>query len=214
MSSNGATVRHARREGQHPTAPYLKKQKYFQKTQSLTRGRRTDVPAILDLIRELADYEHELSSVHATEEKLTATIAFAPSDGSTVEVAAPGLPQTEPTSPSKPARCLVLVTPEGTVAGIALYFYNYSTWRARPGIYLEDLYVKQTERKKGYGKRLLVELAKEVVAMQGGRLEWSVLKWNEPSIKFYESIGANMMSEWVGMRVDGDGLNKLATLLD
>jgi len=74
--------------------------------------------------------------------------------------------------------------------------------------------VRETHRKKGYGKRLLVELAKEVIAMQGGRLEWSVLKWNEPSIRFYEDIGAKMMSEWVGMRVDGDGLVKLAGLLD
>lgn len=132
-----------------------------------------------------------------------------------VDTAATGhIPQTEPTSPSKPARCLVLTDAAGTTVGIALYFYNYSTWRARPGIYLEDLYVKQSERKKGYGKRLLVELAKEVVAMQGGRLEWCVLKWNEPSIKFYESIGAKMMNEWVTMRVDGEGLNKLATLLD
>ena len=95
-----------------------------------------------------------------------------------------------------------------------MYFYNYSTWRAKAGIYLEDLYVKQSERKNGYGKRLLVELAKEVVAMDGGRLDWSVLKWNEPSIKFYESIGAVMQSEWVGMRVDGERLNKLAALLD
>lgn len=97
---------------------------------------------------------------------------------------------------------------------MSLYFYNYSTWRARPGIYLEDLYVRPSERKKGYGKRLLVELAKEVVAMDGGRLEWSVLKWNEPSIRFYESIGAKPMNEWVGMRVDGDALPKLAGLLD
>ncbi|KAL1843240.1 hypothetical protein VTJ49DRAFT_2571 [Mycothermus thermophilus] len=171
-----------------------------------------DVPAILELIRELADYEHELDKVEATEEKLLETIAFAPSepaaDGSSSSSA------TEPTSPSKPARCLVLLTPTGTPAGIALYFYNYSTWRARPGIYLEDLYVRQSERGKGYGKRLLVELAREVVAMKGGRLEWSVLKWNEPSIRFYESIGARTMSEWVGMRVDGEGLDKLASLLD
>jgi GNAT superfamily N-acetyltransferase len=97
---------------------------------------------------------------------------------------------------------------------MALYFYNYSTWRAKPGIYLEDLFVRPEHRKKGYGKRLLVELAKEVVAMDGGRLEWSVLKWNEPSIKFYESIGANAMNDWVGMRVDGPGLDKLAHLLD
>jgi ribosomal protein S18 acetylase RimI-like enzyme len=165
------------------------------------------------LIRELADYERELHSVEATEAKLLETIAFAPSDAPDVAVTG-HIPQTEPTSPSKPARCLVLTTPSGTPAGIALYFYNYSTWRARPGIYLEDLYVKQSERKRGYGKRLLVELAKEVVTMQGGRLEWSVLKWNEPSIKFYESIGAKMMNEWVVMRVDGEGLTKLATLLD
>ncbi|KAK0620657.1 acyl-CoA N-acyltransferase [Immersiella caudata] len=179
---------------------------------TVRHARREDVPAILSLIRELADYEHELQSVEATEATLLSTIAFA--DATSVSPSQEtGLPVTEAPSPSKPARCLVLVTPEGTTAGIALYFYNYSTWRARPGIYLEDLYVKQTERKKGYGKRLLVELAKEVVAMQGGRLEWSVLKWNEPSIKFYEGIGAKMMSEWVGMRVDGEGLTKLAGLL-
>lgn len=99
---------------------------------------------------------------------------------------------------------------------MALYFYNYSTWRARPGIYLEDLYVREAERKKGFGRKLLVELAKEAVAMKAGRLDWSVLKWNEPSIQFYESpaIGATRMSEWVGMRVEGEGLVKLATSLD
>ncbi|KAL2145452.1 hypothetical protein VTI28DRAFT_7233 [Corynascus sepedonium] len=179
-------------------------------TATVRHACREDVPAILELIQELADYEHALDSVEATESKLLETIAFAASNSTSTNA----LPQTEPTSPAKPARCLVLTTPTGTVAGMALYFYNYSTWRARPGIYLEDLYVRQTERKKGYGKRLLVELAKEVIAMQGGRLEWVVLKWNEPSIKFYESIGAKMMSEWVGMRVDGEALNKLATLLD
>lgn len=98
--------------------------------------------------------------------------------------------------------------------GMALYFYNYSTWRAKAGVYLEDLYVRETERKKGYGKRLLVELAKEVVAMNGGRLDWSVLKWNEPSIKFYESIGAKPQDEWVGMRVEREALTTLANMLD
>jgi GNAT superfamily N-acetyltransferase len=91
-----------------------------------------------------------------------------------------------------------------------LYFYNYSTWRARPGIYLEDLYVRETERGHGYGQRLLGTLAKEVLEMGGGRLEWSVLKWNTPSIGFYESIGAKALTEWQTMRVDGDGLNVLA----
>jgi GNAT superfamily N-acetyltransferase len=145
-------------------------------------------------------------------ERLLTTLAFAPSD--TSGAPSSDLPPPESISPSKPARCLILLNPEETPAGIALYFYNYSTWRARPGIFVEDLYVKQSERKKGYGTRLLVELAKEVTAMEGGRLEWSVLKWNEPSIKFYESIGAKMMSEWVGMRVDGENLYKLASTLD
>ncbi len=167
----------------------------------------TDVGAILQLIRELADYEHEIDSVEATEVKLLATIAFAPdlpqdADGSTAPTA--------PTSPDRPARCLLVFAPDGEPAGLALYFYNYSTWRARPGIFLEDLFVQPSRRRSGYGRKLLKALAKEVVSMGGGRLEWSVLKWNEPSIKFYESIGAKMMSEWVGMRVDGEALVKLA----
>ncbi|KAI1453849.1 N-acetyltransferase [Annulohypoxylon moriforme] len=171
---------------------------------------RADVSTILELIRELADYEHEIDAVEATEATLLSTIAFAPDNVESTSTA----PNTEPTSPSRPARCLLLFNEEGKPAGMALYFYNYSTWRAKAGIYLEDLFVRQTERKKGYGKKLLVELAKEVVATNGGRLEWSVLKWNEPSIKFYESIGAKPMNEWVGMRVDREGLTKLAGLLD
>ncbi|KAI8959921.1 N-acetyltransferase [Daldinia sp. FL1419] len=173
-------------------------------------ARREDVPAILQQIRELADYEHELDAVEATEATLLSTIAFAPDGVESTSTA----PNTEPISPSKPARCLLLFNEEDKPAGMALYFYNYSTWRSKPGIYLEDLFVRPTDRKKGYGKKLLVELAKEVVATNGGRLEWSVLKWNEPSIQFYESIGAKKMDEWVGMRVDREGLTKLAGLLD
>jgi ribosomal protein S18 acetylase RimI-like enzyme len=165
------------------------------------------------MIRELADYERELDSVEATDSKLLSTIAFAPEGVNSTSTAPNTEPNTEPTSPSRPARCLLLFNESGAPAGMALYFYNYSTWRAKAGIYLEDLYVRPTERKKGYGKRLLVELAKEVTAMDGGRLEWSVLKWNEPSIKFYESIGAQAMNGWVGMRVDREGLTKLAGLL-
>ena len=93
---------------------------------------------------------------------------------------------------------------------MALYFYNYSTWSSRPGIYLEDLFVRESERNHGYGQMLLGELAKEVVEMEGGRLEWSVLKWNKPSIDFYERIGARAMTEWMTMRVDGEGLKDLA----
>ncbi|KAK5633724.1 hypothetical protein RRF57_009438 [Xylaria bambusicola] len=146
----------------------------------------------------------------ATETSLDATIAFAPVGVQSSATA----PNTEPITPTRPSRCLILFNEKDEPSGMALYFYNYSTWRAKAGIYLEDLFVRPTERKKGYGKRLLVELAKEVVAMDGGRLDWSVLKWNEPSIKFYESIGATAMNEWVGMRVDREGLIKLASLLD
>ncbi|RYP76656.1 hypothetical protein DL770_007195 [Monosporascus sp. CRB-9-2] len=177
---------------------------------TVRHARREDVPTILELIRELADYEHELDAVEATLETLSATIAFAPSGVTSTATS----PDTEPTSPTRPARCLLLLNEEGEPAGMALYFYNYSTWRARHGIYLEDLFVRPSERKKGYGKRLLVELAREVEAGGGGRLEWSVLKWNEPSIKFYEAIGAKKKDEWVGMRVEREGLTKLAGLLD
>ncbi|KAI8626525.1 acetyltransferase [Xylariaceae sp. FL1651] len=173
-------------------------------------ARREDVPSILQMVRELADYEHELDAVEATEASLGATIAFAPDHGESTSTA----PNTEPITPTRPTRCLMLFNDKDEPAGMALYFYNYSTWRAKAGIYLEDLFVRPSERRKGYGKKLLVELAKEVVAMDGGRLDWSVLKWNEPSIKFYESIGANAMNEWVGMRVDHEGLTKLASLLD
>ena len=85
---------------------------------------------------------------------------------------------------------------------MALYFNNYSTWRGGPGIYLEDLFIRPEFRGKGYGKRLLGELALEVKRIGGHRLEWSVLKWNEPSIRFYEGIGARGMEEWMQMRVD------------
>ncbi|POS72323.1 acetyltransferase [Diaporthe helianthi] len=182
-------------------------------------ARRQDIPAILGLVKELADYEHELASVEATVEKLGSTIAFAPSELSPVEPTtdARGLPITEPITPLRPARCLLLYTPDdsSTPVGMALYFYNYSTWRAKAGIYLEDLYITPRERNKGYGKLLLVTLAREVVAMDGGRLDWSVLKWNEPSIRFYEHvIGATRQEEWVGMRVDREALVKLTRLLD
>jgi GNAT superfamily N-acetyltransferase len=95
---------------------------------------------------------------------------------------------------------------------MALYFYNYSTWRAKPGIYLEDLFVRPICRGKGYGKKLLTTLARETVEMGGARLQWSVLKWNEPSIKFYESLGAVAQDKWDGYRVEHEALTKLAGL--
>lgn len=171
------------------------------------------MPIILGLIQALADYEKESDANKATLETLTATIAFAPSGAPSDPNTTASVPNTEPTSSSKPARCLLLSNEAGETVGMALYFYNYSTWRATAGIYLEDLFVQPSQRGKGYGKALLVQLAKEVVSMGGVRLEWSVLKWNEPSIKFYESIGATGMHEWMTMRVTDDGLTKLAGLL-
>ncbi|KAK5996925.1 N-acetyltransferase ats1 [Cladobotryum mycophilum] len=179
---------------------------------TIRHARREDAPTILALIQGLADYEKEPDAVEATVESLENTIAFAPSE--TTSPTSSSLPVTEPITPSRNSRCLLLFTPEGKPAGMALYFYSYSTWRAKAGIHLEDLFVDPSERGKGYGKKLLVALAKEVVAMDGARLEWVVLKWNEPSIKFYESIGAKALDEWVGMRVDGPALDKLAHLLD
>lgn len=93
---------------------------------------------------------------------------------------------------------------------MALYFTNYSTWRGAPGIYLEDLFVRPEYRGKGYGKRLLQEMARETKRIGGQRLDWSVLKWNEPSIKFYKAIGAQPMDEWMTMRVDDEALDKMA----
>jgi GNAT superfamily N-acetyltransferase len=155
----------------------------------------TDVPTILQLINELASYEHALHEVLATESTLRSTLCF-------------------PSNPTKGYAKTLLITPKGSsrAAGMALYFHNYSTWHAAPGIYLEDLFVRPEFRGKGYGQALLRELARECVRLGCKRLEWSVLKWNEPSIKFYESekVGAKMMSEWAGMRVDGEGLEKLA----
>lgn len=178
---------------------------------TIRHARREDASVILRLIQELADYEKEPDAVKATVSSIENTIAFAPSDSLDQD---PAVPNTEPTSPTRPARCLLVISPEGVAVGMALYFYNYSTWRSRAGIYLEDLFVRPTERGRGYGKKLLSTLAKQVLAMDGGRLDWVVLKWNEPSIKFYESIGAQAMNDWLGMRVDGDGLKKLASLED
>jgi len=158
------------------------------------RNTRIDVPEILAMVRELALYEKEPESCLATEALLLKTLGF------TGEKAyADTLIISESSSPSKPV-------------GMALYFNNYSTWRAKPGVYLEDLYVRPEYRGKGYGTALIAALAREVKRIDGGRLDWSVLDWNEPSIKFYKSIGAKPMTQWLGMRVEGDGLDGLGAL--
>ena len=168
-----------------------------------------DVPVILAMIKELAGYEKALDSVHATESTLLQTLSFAPSP-SHQDLNHPS------ELPNGFAKTLIIrpTTSEQVndieVAGMALFFYNYSTWHAAPGVYLEDLFVRPEYRRRGYATMLLRELAREVQKVGGKRLEWSCLKWNEPSLKFYEGLGAKQMNEWVGLRVDGDALGKLA----
>src|SRR5262249_37167760 len=101
---------------------------------------------------------------------------------------------------------------DGAPAGFCLYFWNWSTWLGRPGLYLEDLFVLPELRGKGIGKALLVHLARVAVREGCGRFTWQVLDWNEPSIRFSESLGARRLSEWLTMRVEGDSLQRMAAL--
>ncbi|KAL4945761.1 hypothetical protein BDV06DRAFT_219004 [Aspergillus oleicola] len=165
-----------------------------------------DVPLILQFIRELASYEKALHEVEATEESLLGTLSFPSQAG-----------QASSEKPRHGTVYTALITPPPTSTspnpipvGMALYFYNYSTWRSAPGIYLEDLYVQPSARGNGYGFALLRWLARQVLEIRGRRLEWSVLTWNEPSIKFYEQVGARGMDEWLKMMVEGDALDNLA----
>ena len=183
------------------------------------------------MVQELASYERALHEVLATEEKLFNTLSFPTSSDDKVR-SKPGVAKTLlilPTRTSNSSDIAHEVSGQvesetsinagppsqksDKVAGMALYFNNYSTWLAKPGIYLEDLFVRPEFRKQGLGKALLQALARECVEKDYGRLEWSVLKWNTPSIDFYESetIGAvSNRDEWEGMRVTGDALVKLA----
>lgn len=146
-----------------------------------------DVPQILRFIEALADYEKLSHEVQATEEKLNATLFGA-----------------------KPAAEVLIAEWQGKPAGFALFFHNYSTFLAKPGIYLEDLFVYPEFRGKGIGKALLIELARRCVENGFGRLEWSVLDWNTLAIDFYRSLGAKLMDEWTVNRVTGDALLALA----
>ena len=147
----------------------------------------SDVPLIHQFIRDLADYEKLGHVVVATEAQLRATLF-----GST------------------PYAEVIIAEEDGKAAGFALFFHNYSTFLAQRGVYLEDLFVRPSVRGKGLGKALLTWLAAEAVRRDCGRLEWSVLDWNEPSIQFYKSLGAKPMDEWTIFRLTGDALTALA----
>lgn len=146
-----------------------------------------DAQLVYSLVRELAEYERLLDDVDATAEDLARAL-FGPSPRVFCDIA----------------------EWNGETAGFALWFYNFSTFRGRHGIYLEDLFVRPAFRGKGIGKALLVHLAQRAVAEGCARVEWSVLDWNEPSIKFYESRGAIAMEEWTIFRLTGGALTKVA----
>ena len=159
----------------------------------------SDVPAILQFIRDLAEYERALDHVIATEADLLRDgFALAP-DGQT------------PFTPAQPLRFRALMADwDAKPAGFALFFTSYSTWLGHHGIRLEDIYVKPELRGQGIGKALLAELARITVAEGCSRLEWDVLTWNESALGFYRRIGAKMQDEWRIMRLSGEALRTLA----
>jgi len=146
-----------------------------------------DVSAILGFICELADYEHLRHEVTATEEKLHATLF---GEQRYAEV--------------------ILAEVDGKAVGMALFFHNYSTFLAQPGIHLEDLYIQPAHRGLGLGKALITRLAQLAVERDCGRLEWQVLDWNEPARQFYRSLGAKALDGWLTKRVTGEGLTQMA----
>ena len=153
---------------------------------TITNATRADVPTILGFIRQLAAYEHLENEVVATEALLEEWLF----DKEKAEV---------------------LIGREGdTPVGFALYFHNFSTFLGRAGIYLEDLFVLEEYRGRGYGKALLRRLAQITVERGCGRLEWCCLDWNQPSIDFYRSLGAVPMSDWTVYRLTGDTLRNMA----
>ena len=146
-----------------------------------------DVRIILELIRDLATYERAPDEVTATEEQLV-DVLFG----------------------EQPTAEVLLAFEAKSPVGFAVYFYNFSTWLGRPGLYLEDLFVKPEKRGRGYGRALLVELAKIARDRGCGRMEWAVLDWNEPAIKFYRALGAKPMHEWTVFRLTREEIARLA----
>lgn len=149
-----------------------------------------DAPLILDFIRRLAEYEREPKAVVATEDDLIR-------DGF---------------GPEPKYRCLIAEW-DGAPAGFVLFHYNYSTWRGQAGLYLEDLFVLVEMRGKGIGKALLQKLAQIALEENLYGLRWMVLEWNDPALKFYESLGAELLGEWETMLLRGEPLKRLAEVL-
>ena len=144
-----------------------------------------DTGTILNFIKELAEYEKMSDEVNATEEHLTKNLF------------------------EKKYAEVIIAELDSFPVGFALFFHNFSTFLGKPGIYLEDLYVKEEYRGRGFGKKLLAHLAKLTVERDCGRLEWSVLDWNKPAIDFYLSLGAVPMDDWTAFRLTGDKLRNM-----
>ncbi len=160
---------------------------YLPEGVTIEPAQESDVPLILGFIRELAAYEKLAQEVEATEEDLRRTLFGERAYAETV-----------------------IARYEGEAAGFALFFHNYSTFLAKPGIYLEDLFVRPNFRGKGIGKALLVHLARLARERDCGRVEWWVLDWNESAIEFYKSIKAQPMNEWTVFRLSSAGIRSLA----
>jgi GNAT superfamily N-acetyltransferase len=155
---------------------------------SIRRATADDVSTIHQLIRDLAEYERAPEMARATIQQVRDSLF----------------------SDDPKVFCDIAETELGEVAGFAVWFLNYSTWTGTLGIFLEDLFVKEAFRGRGYGKALLAGLARECVAKGYHRLNWSVLDWNQPSIDFYRSLGAEAMDEWTVFRLKGEALSELA----
>ncbi len=147
-----------------------------------------DIPVILGLIRDLATYERAPDAVVATEAGLREVLFGA-----------------------KPSAEVLLALEENEPVGFAVFFHNFSTWLGRPGLYLEDLFVRPEKRGKGYGRALLERLAQIAKERGCGRMEWAVLDWNDPAIQFYKKLGAAPMDEWTVFRLTAEGIAKLAS---
>lgn len=156
-------------------------------TLSIRSATPADLPLIAQFIRDLADYEKLAHEVRFDEAALGEKL-FGP----------------------RPYAEVVIGEIDGAAQGFALFFHNFSTFEGRPGLYLEDLFVRPEARGSGLGKALLAHLAQLCVTRDCARLEWSVLDWNIPAIGFYQNLGAKLMDEWTIMRVDGDALTELA----
>src|SRR5207247_5190671 len=141
-------------------------------------ARVQDGPRILEVILELATYERARKEVTATEEQLVAVLFG-----------------------ERPTAEVLLAFERKSPVGFAVFFHNFSTWLGRPGLYLEDLFIKPEKRGKGYGRAVLVDLAKIALDRGCGRMEWAVLNWNEPAIKFYRALGAKPLDEWTVFRL-------------